>query len=486
MSTTRGRTPDQADPADHADGFDGSDAFDELAAMFLTNDPQADSSPIGPLRRSSSVSARTVAGSNTAFIQLLSIGHLPVRGNLWLTPYVDAVAREIGPVALIRLDGDQPTLELLRGREEWRAEVAGRPLREVLETIAADIRAWIIRPPASAETAELLEIGFDRIMLLTSADQAAGVAAYQTIKELKLTADEINVELPSLVVTVVGCAAEIATGMVRRLQHTAMSQLGIGVELERVLPRIDSDLRSSVYLRFGDDVPGSMRELIDMIDDATHSAERHSVTPRPLPEREPSLAQVEAPTEAHAGANGKRHAVPSAEPQRVEWDPIVRGEPATRVGRDRDANAVARSETPRIKLGPKPSTAARSKSEASDSPSERLTDHVRGLTALSVRCPHSEHVELAVDSLGGLHLLARESHLREIGIVESWAKSHRELLVMALPDHGIDPSQRLTSHVFTDQPSSVADLHGTDLKLHVLAPVEVEGRRGWYAAALNG
>ena len=31
----------------------------------------------------------------------------------------------------------------------------------------------------------------------------------------------------------------------------------------------------------------------------------------------------------------------------------------------------------------------------------------------------------------------------------------------------------------------LANLHGADLRLHVLAPVDVEGRRGWYSAPLN-
>ena len=56
---------------------------------------------------------------------------------------------------------------------------------------------------------------------------------------------------------------------------------------------------------------------------------------------------------------------------------------------------------------------------------------------------------------------------------------------MACREHNIDPAGRTVCHVFTDAPVSVSDLHGTNLRLHVLAPVDVEGKRGWYAAALN-
>ncbi len=43
----------------------------------------------------------------------------------------------------------------------------------------------------------------------------------------------------------------------------------------------------------------------------------------------------------------------------------------------------------------------------------------------------------------------------------------------------------ITGHLFSDQPARLADLHGTGLQLHVLAPVTVEGRQGWYTAPLN-
>jgi len=39
--------------------------------------------------------------------------------------------------------------------------------------------------------------------------------------------------------------------------------------------------------------------------------------------------------------------------------------------------------------------------------------------------------------------------------------------------------------VFTDRPASLADLHGCDLRLHLLTPITVDGRRGWYHAPLN-
>jgi len=117
-----------------------------------------------------------------------------------------------------------------------------------------------------------------------------------------------------------------------------------------------------------------------------------------------------------------------------------------------------------------------------------LTSYITGggLKLLPVRMPGHERIEIAVDSAGRLHVIGHEQSLRELRIVEQWTRTHRELLIMACPQHPIDSLAAPHCHVFTDRPASLADLHGADLSLHVLAPVMVNGSTGWYAAALNG
>ena len=90
-----------------------------------------------------------------------------------------------------------------------------------------------------------------------------------------------------------------------------------------------------------------------------------------------------------------------------------------------------------------------------------------------------------MDGRGRLHLLTKEESLRELLIVEPWAKAHRELLALACAEHLIDPRARIVRHVFTAEPATVADLHQADLRLHVLAPVKVKGETAWYSAPLN-
>ncbi|MHC4108906.1 MAG: hypothetical protein ACYSTY_12560 [Planctomycetota bacterium] len=145
-----------------------------------------------------------------------------------------------------------------------------------------------------------------------------------------------------------------------------------------------------------------------------------------------------------------------------------------------------------VKLVPRPKVEYETKAaEAAGEPDQRgapvpLAEYVDGVTPIAVRCPGHERIELGFDGSGRLHLLGREALLREMRVVETWAHAHRELIAMACQGSTwLDPAGKVICHVFTEEPVSVADLHGSDLRLHVLTPVVVDGRRGWYSAPLN-
>ena len=57
--------------------------------------------------------------------------------------------------------------------------------------------------------------------------------------------------------------------------------------------------------------------------------------------------------------------------------------------------------------------------------------------------------------------------------------------VVARLESGMLAGVPVVRHVFTDDPLRVADLHGADAHLHLLTPVTIDGRQGWYAAELN-
>ncbi len=406
------------------------DPFDELAALFLT---EADEQ-------------RTVdRDGHCTTVELVVVGHLPVRAGLWLTPYADARAREGGPTALLRLDSDEPSIQILQPPEamvKMSASPAGyATIRDAVGVLArAGVGMWVIRPASEVAPSELLEAGADRITILSSADEAAIVGAYQRLKDLVEAAQQSGVAMPSLGLAVPGADRQAAERMRQRLNRTTSTFLEIQLPLVACVQRMDAAIRAEDFPRLADEPAPSLASVLGWIRAA-------SLSEQPLAASRASTIEPDL---------GGSHPWPSS-----------------------------------VKIAPKLSVEVEPKDP--DSPTEpdahgapiTLAKYVPGLTPLPVRCPGHERLELGVDSAGRLHVLAREAQLRDLYAVEAWTNAHRELIARACADHWIDTTAIPVRHVFTDEPASLADLHGCDLRLHVLAPVTVAGRRGWYAAPLN-
>lgn len=413
------------------------DAIDELAALFLTEEgadtPQA------------------VTGRSAA-VELLLVGHLPVRAGLWLGPYADAVARERGCTALVRLDREEPAVQVMRGTtEHMRLPETG--LRDVLSAFARQAERWIVRAPDDLPAAEIVKLGADRVTILSSAESSAVVAAYQLIKAMAWAAEEQSDRLPPISIAVLGAEPEQARRMVDRVNQATAAFLDTPVELSLCLQRIDSDIRCTRDVHLSGERCASASDVVQWI--------RGFARPKDAPrtERQPLRLAVDDPIDSPF--------VPVVETRHVKLAPKP-----FREAPSHDAAHV-------------PSTQSDGDAQSSETTAPSLASHVAGLCLLPIQCPSAPIIEIATNAVGELHLLAREQHLRELRIVESWAAAHRSLLVMASRERAILPEGAITLHVFTDQPHTLADLHGTNLCLHVLAPVVVEGRAGWYAAPLS-
>ncbi len=425
---------------------DHVDPFDELAALFLT-EPDVVAEDDGGFT------------APRAIVELAIVGHLPVRAGVWLTPYADAIACEQGPTALLRLDSDVASLLLLRPRHDHEPdppETATLP--EAIEQLAGHAETWILRPPPSTPLDQVIEAGADRITILSSADEAAVVAAYQLIKDLVEAAEQAGCKLPTMGLAVLGSDRHTADRMRQRLNRTTNTFLGIELPMTACISQMQPAVRATDFGRFTKEPPRSMGDYLELIHDAAVCAE-------PVP----SIEAVPGPPVVHVPSRPKPRAV---DPADIPRSKAV--QPAT------------------IKVPPKPTIEVEPKQpERALEPDENgapipLAQYVESVTPLEkVRCPGHELVELGVDQSGRIHVLARETQLRELRIVETWAKAHRELIAMACPDCEFDPAGKVVSHVFTDTPATVADLHASDLHLHVLTPVMVQGRQGWYAAPLN-
>jgi hypothetical protein len=148
-----------------------------------------------------------------------------------------------------------------------------------------------------------------------------------------------------------------------------------------------------------------------------------------------------------------------------------------------DERTVKLAPKPRIELESKPPAGTREPDK--EGAAVLLAGWVDDVLPLETRSPGHERLEIAVDPAGRLHVLAHEDDMRGLSVVAAWAVAHAELIGRAFPERWIDPTANPVLHVFTGRPASVADLYGSDLRLHVLAPVDVDGSRGWYHAPLN-
>lgn len=458
------------------------DPFDELAAMFLSSPAPAQPLQAAPPRTIApqrSQTSRVPKAAPRPAIDVLVVGHLPVRAGLWLTPYADAVARDHGCVALVRLDGSEPSLQILRGPAEFTSSPQPVTLQHGIAELGGSVNAWIVRPApgGAADSTELVASGSPQVTILSSGDEAAVVAAYQVIKNLSQAAQETDSPVPAVQLAVMGCDQVAAEAVVERLNRTTVSFLGVEVRLANSLPRMDASIRSTRYMSFAHEPMPALADVLAWLKDAEQASLRRPVQSPGVIGR---VGGEEHSTESRADSAPRRATLRIEDPQ-----------PSPRAG-----NGIHREVQPAagdvpMRLRPKPAMDVEAKDTAQPrEPDDHgrpipLATHVEGLTPLIVRMPGHEHVELAVDRAGRLHVLCNEPVLRDLHVVQSWAHAHREIIAMACPQSFIDQSATVIGHVFTDRPAALADLHGTDLHLHVRAPVVVNGQTGWYAAPLN-
>ena len=404
---------------------DHPDPFEELAALFLT-EPDA---------------AAQSSAALVPHIELIVVGSLSVRGSLWLVPYANTVARELGPTALVRLDEQQPTIQLLRAPPE----IASRQwptLEGAIADLGRSIGTWIVRPAYDVTPDQMVEMRIDRVTILTSVNDSAIVKAYQEIKLLSEAAKP-GATSPALAVAVLGADHETAGRFHEHLRHTTASFLSDDLSLAACVPRVDAAVGSSGRVTFPAEPYPSMAELLSWVRAALPSSAEVAEVAEVAKHEEPEPAPVEVTTPPPVKLAPKPRMVVEAKPPAGTSEPDKDGAPAS------------------------------------------LAGWVDDVLSLEARCPGHERLEIAVDPAGRLHVLAHEADMRGLHRVAAWAVGHAELLGMAFPDCWIDPTASPVLHVFTGRPASVADLHGSLLRLHVLAPVDVEGRRGWYHAPLN-
>ncbi len=473
---------------------DVPDHLDRLADLFLS-DPDG-------LCRTFAPPSPPLKLHRPTMIEVLLIGHLPVRAALWAPQYAQRIASEQEPVALLTLDATgRPTIEFYSADASLqRTLMSAHPdqpetLRSIIHRATPHIKRWmILPPPGSAGDAALLPI-VDRVTILTGADEVATVNAYTRLKELHTAAADPSEtpgspgtpdtpgtpgtpETPHTVdhlefaIAFLGSAADRAHEAGERLERALSLHLGLSLAPRIIIPRIeplDTVLRRSPHYTPGDDCTPSIGEVIEWIHDPepvanTDALETEASTATPPRTMPPVIETIRLQPRIHHHSSeqpvGRVHPLRAA----VESPPEVAPEVAPE--------------------SPPEAAPAVDQAQPRD-PATSLAAFIRGLSGLGIPCPESARVEVASADDGAIHLVAREGDLASLARAEAWAKKNANLIAMAFPNRTIDPAGRVVRHLVTDTPARFADLYDSDYRLHIIAPVDVDGHRGWYSAPLN-
>ncbi len=418
-------TPIQTDRHLSRPGTPSDSQFDAIADMFLGGGDQRDTEE------------RSASAAVCYETELLIPGHLPVLSGAWVVQYASRLARTGGvPVALAQLGAERTSVQILWPTEpESRPERANDLRRAVHEANRAGAR-WLI---ATDEVSMMSALSDDRVAsacLLTAPNEAATVAAYQTIKSV---AQELSragrSEGVSLRVAFAGASEDDGERALERIDRAAGVFIRCRIELAATIARIASITATAVY---ESDERTDVVDVLDLIE--------------------------ESPAESEASAPQR---VMSAAPS---FDPVIMPKPAV-AG---TTPAERKPEVPR------------------EDAVRTLAGLVRDMTlrATAMRCPDAPEVEVAVDGDGVLHVLAdagddsMERALKGLWVVQGWLARQSSLVNMALRR---DPTMRVVSrvHLFVRDARSARSLLDSAVLVRLVRTEHAHGHSFTFCELLN-
>lgn len=423
-------------PASHV----RDDDYDALAELFLgapEDGPQ--------LRLSSDPEHETPAQSTPVgtAVEALVLGHLPVLSGPWVAQYARFLADTTGQsVALLRIYADQASIDLFSEREAGGVNPSDT-LESAIARMSPVADRWVIRVDPTSEPILATNRAVDRVTLLCGADDAAVVAAYQTIKRLHTESaeqvDAIDATAPEDAryrVVIIGASADRARAASEKIRRAASAFLSLDVHVDAGPTQVGPTRGLTIYRGLA---PDDLERFAARI--SGDSSAPVTTPPPPAPEAQATTEPVlshDMPTDAFS-RQGPNPA-----------DPV----PAAGSGLLGDTGA--------------------------------LVQHVGGLVAIDIQCPYAGDIEFAADAQGSLHLLAHHTvnACQTLEVVAAWARDHAPLL------ERLDQRLRLdsvpTRHIFTSDAAGARRLLDSDVRVHILAPVVVEGKQGWFSTPLNG
>ena len=167
--------------------------------------------------------------------------NLPVHAGLWLGQYANLLAREEGPLAIIRLSGNTcdaeifgegVTLPTLPDAE------AGDALFDMATWLSSSVRRVLIVPHPIDRDADLLASGLP-IQLVSGTDSTAVVGTYQRAKGLCMARQNAHQPAPEMGLVIVGAEPAVGQKAAARIQNCASRFLDAELTLDAVVHRMD-------------------------------------------------------------------------------------------------------------------------------------------------------------------------------------------------------------------------------------------------------
>lgn len=494
------------------------DPFDELTALFLSDEPQAGAALGGPESgRVMDIDQPVRPDPVKPKLTIAICGHLPVMAGLWVTQYADRIAETAGSTGLVRMEGGRCSIEIFRSdakisrpKEADLAESAG--------IIADDLHRWVVCVD-DRDAAAAVRAGADEVVILTAAEQPAVIEAYRLAKSAAARVPaERSLDLGLVVVGAEPERAESAgdvlaktatrhldrplrvVATVRRLDVVEGSQrLVFDEAVRRSAEEVVSAIRASLDLAalrpvsavrpenssesFVDSHPGGLR--LARFEETSELADEPATDSSSASRRRPTNGGAMQPPFPVSGSGADSETDrPRNHFRSVRLRPSPTGdpgEPAFSSGQpEEDVDVVSSNSGTKepeqsrsgaaSRLGPLdgPLDGALDDSTIDVEPSALVSD--AGLLGLlpelkptGLHCPIVTGVEIAADMKGGVHLLCSDVSLESARIAEAWLRRNRVLIANVIDFSGVS-----TIHVFTTDPPRVADLHRTGLRLHLI------------------
>lgn len=475
------------------------DSIHDVSSLFLGSTEHAGDSGDGAGAR--------IAASRPS-IGLVLQGHLPVYGGLWLSQFGDWIGQRSGPACLVRYEHDALTLEILRGDGRRLVMSPGQDIQHVLKQASAFIRNWLVVVPSQMPVQEMASLDADRICILTGADKAAIVGCYGLVKDLAATWSESDLEHRPIELVVVGAEQNRAIQVCEHLNRMSAEHMELELPLLGALQKagpIDSTVRISIPL----EKSISVEELIHLM----HQLEEH----RSDRFDEPAATAVKPPPgqlaiEPEPQSDRAEHVIASIshgqllqEEQDDQYRHIASAvtplvEQAEHPGPDEEQLEVTQVAEP-VEMDPVRSSklghitdliaetaeAARKSEQgkASSTQADGLLGLIHGLQPLEFSCPGCSEVELAVDSMGQLHLVAHVDHVDRLHAAAKWARDNARLLSSACGRLGASGSFKIMRDVITSDPDRIIQFHGTGFLLHLKGAVKTPGGTHEFCTPLN-